>query len=239
MLGCMAESGSCERCGTPYGKRKRCYRCNRGGSPMQGQNRTCRTCAKQFYVPRWQLEDERYQGGTYCSHDCKSEGQLVVASKPCTMCEVVKPLDEFPPDKRTISGRQSRCRACCQKISARWREDNPEHYEALKKTPRTEQQRLRRFQFNLEKNYGLTLTDYEVLLSEQGGGCAICGGQPGGPGKGGKSFHVDHDHVCCPGVGSCGKCVRGLLCSNCNTMLGLAKENPRTLLSAVAYLQAA
>jgi len=30
------------------------------------------------------------------------------------------------------------------------------------------------------------------------------------------SLHVDHDHNCCNGVKSCGKCVRGIICNRCN-----------------------
>lgn len=54
--------------------------------------------------------------------------------------------------------------------------------------------------------------DWEVLLAKQGGVCAMCGGQ--------NPNEVDHDHQCCPGRDSCGKCVRGILCKKCNWRVG-------------------
>lgn len=58
---------------------------------------------------------------------------------------------------------------------------------------------------------------YETLLAEQNGCCAICGTTD--PGRY-TVFCVDHDHACCPGERTCGQCVRGLLCLNCNIALG-------------------
>jgi len=63
------------------------------------------------------------------------------------------------------------------------------------------------------------------MLTEQGGGCAICSTAPAD----GKKLWIDHDH-------SDGR-VRGLLCASCNVGLGLFKENPALLTNAVAYLQ--
>ena len=54
--------------------------------------------------------------------------------------------------------------------------------------------------------YGITLQDYDRILSEQGGKCAICKSDKAG--NKGQCFAVDHCH-------DTGK-VRGLLCAGCN-----------------------
>ena len=65
------------------------------------------------------------------------------------------------------------------------------------------------------------------MTADQNGLCAICGREPNG--KGGHArLHVDHCHASSK--------VRGLLCGNCNTMIGLAAEDPQVLLAAVEYL---
>ncbi len=82
------------------------------------------------------------------------------------------------------------------------------------------------------KVYGLTLEDYQRMLKEQDGKCAICPTQlillDGNEGRNQKRLHVDHDHKT--------NKVRGLLCPNCNLMLGHAKDDMSILLSAVQYL---
>lgn len=75
----------------------------------------------------------------------------------------------------------------------------------------------------LKRVYSLDRDAYEALLTFQGGRCYICGRTPRE-----RRLAVDHDHSCCPGEVSCGKCVRGLLCSGdqwgCNhTVLGLVR----------------
>ncbi len=51
---------------------------------------------------------------------------------------------------------------------------------------------------------------------------------------------VDHDHNApcgCKGSTSCGKCVRGLLCSNCNGILGRLRDDPEVFFRLGRYLQ--
>lgn len=37
---------------------------------------------------------------------------MPIIHKTCTQCKVVKPIDEFPPDRRNSDGKQGKCRAC-------------------------------------------------------------------------------------------------------------------------------
>jgi hypothetical protein len=80
---------------------------------------------------------------------------------------------------------------------------------------------------DLLTKYGLTEEAYQVLLQAQNYVCKICGLPETNRRK--KNLSVDHDHVT-------GR-VRGLLCSTCNVMLGMAKEDQTTLLRAIQYLK--
>lgn len=73
--------------------------------------------------------------------------------------------------------------------------------------------------------YGLEVPEYIRITA---GVCDICGDDG--------LICIDHDHSCCPGAGSCGKCVRGGLCRNCNNAIGLLKENLDNFNRAVEYL---
>jgi hypothetical protein len=73
----------------------------------------------------------------------------------------------------------------------------------------------------LKRKYGIDLEKYNQLLEEQFGLCAICLEE--------KPLHVDHDHK--TGI------VRGLLCSNCNTAVGLLKDDALNIQGAINYLE--
>lgn len=89
--------------------------------------------------------------------------------------------------------------------------------------------------YRMKYKYGLTLDEYDAMFLEQDFRCLICGKIFANDSLKDKPF-VDHDHSCCPGPKSCGKCVRGILCMRCNTLLGLVEDNPDILLSAINFL---
>lgn len=82
----------------------------------------------------------------------------------------------------------------------------------------------------IRRKYGISPEQYEQMAEQQGRACAICATTVD------YLLYVDHDHGCCPGQRTCGKCVRALLCRDCNFLIGLAKENPETLAAAARYL---
>lgn len=89
----------------------------------------------------------------------------------------------------------------------------------------------------LARAYNITTDSFYTMLEAQNGGCAVCGRRPEEvPGRV-KRLVIDHDHQCCPAGGSCGKCVRGLLCNPCNHLLGIAADNPTRLIAAIRYLE--
>ncbi len=92
---------------------------------------------------------------------------------------------------------------------------------------------MKRKTYNLKKykreycfktKYNLTLDEHLSLYIRQNGCCAIC--KKATPLD---KIQVDHNHKT--------NRVRGLLCRNCNLILGHAKDNMQILSNAVAYIQ--
>jgi hypothetical protein len=75
----------------------------------------------------------------------------------------------------------------------------------------------------LKATFGITLDDYDQILLEQNGGCAICGTPPKT-----KRLSIDHDHTT-------GR-IRGLLCNDCNAGLGFFQESVGRFRRALAYM---
>ena len=94
-----------------------------------------------------------------------------------------------------------------------WREDNPEKNRQITRKSR------------LKTQYNMSTDEYNDMLEAQKFCCAICEtNTPGGTG----CFHVDHNHKT--------KQTRALLCSRCNTAIGLMKEDITVLHKAIEYL---
>jgi len=139
---------------------------------------------------------------------------------------------------------------------AAWRRENAEHMraydrkrypgrdrtaknEALRALRATDEGRRRLLDQRLRQEYGITLEQYEAMIDAQDGQCVICRREPSGANHSELRLHVDHDHQCCPGTRSCGKCVRGLLCRACNVGLGHFGDDVEILLAALGYVIAA
>lgn len=141
--------------------------------------------------------------------------QVVVdGTKECTVCHEWKPLEAFSPRPRvTKMSWGSRCRICQRADHKRWQTENP---ETLKKSNRAT---------HLKKKYGLDPDLYDAMLFAQDGCCAICR-KPSAECR--RRLDVDHNHTT--------NKVRGLLCEDCNKMVGLAHEQTEILTRAAEYL---
>ncbi len=141
-------------------------------------------------------------------------------NKKCTKCGEEKPatIKYFPSDKRNKSGIAARCRKCRQAYRKRWRKEiNPEAAKRL----------YRKAHF--KKLYNITIEDYDRMYFKQNGVCMTCGKPETTKNQWGiRRLSVDHDH-------KTGK-VRGLLCTCCNRLIGLARDDVSTLKRIIEYL---
>lgn len=132
--------------------------------------------------------------------------------KVCRQCLVEKDEEDFTFSKR--HGKViNTCRKCMSANTLAWKRANPDSVKATRRMYR----RAERC-----KKYGLTEDEFLFMETAQQGLCRVCQEFAGG------DLHIDHNHE----TGE----VRGLLCSNCNTAIGLMHENPKILFRAIQYL---
>ena len=181
--------------------------------------------------------------------------------KKCSRCGVEKPRIEFFVDKSKKDNRRYDCKACVKahkkplsdkakarnaELNKKWREDNPEKVKELwtdwsSKNDRTEYMqtysqanRDKAAAYNLKYRYGISLKEYEEMVTAQNGVCKICKeeGFPSSTGLRGnvqsRNLVVDHCHK----TGA----IRGLLCNMCNWGLGKFRDNSDNLRMAADYL---
>ena len=146
----------------------------------------------------------------------------------CTKCKIEQDTTCFSPDNKKKNGLKSYCKACQSIYDIKRYRNNPEKEKQRVQTYRDSLTKEQRFIYNrktkLKKDYNLTLEQYDLMLKEQNGVCYICNNPPTK-----KLLAVDHCH-------NTNK-IRKLLCTNCNTALGLFKDNIEVLQKAVKYLK--
>lgn len=131
--------------------------------------------------------------------------------KKCFDCKRILELSQYVNNKHRKDGKSHCCRQCTRRRTKEYYGEYPE-----KRTDKW-----------LKTRYGITIDDYKRMYSEQNGKCYICKTDKA-PSKF-KRFSVDHCH-------KSGK-VRGLLCRNCNLILGGAKDSEEILLNCIEYLK--
>ena len=117
------------------------------------------------------------------------------------------------------------------KAMRKWRRKHPEYhasamqiYELKYPGRRAKMKTKSRLEHHLKHTYGLTLSEYDIMLKYQNNVCAICGGVD----KSGRRLSIDHDHK----TGQ----LRGLLCTACNTRLSVLENRPFKR-KAIKYLK--
>ena len=142
--------------------------------------------------------------------------------KVCTKCSVEQVIENFYPDKNRPSGFNPWCKSCVKicnaqkyfKFKDRYRqEQNDSYYPGKYRSS------------NLKRLYGITSEEFDLMVENQNGVCAICGEN----GDGQLMLNVDHDHE----TGQ----IRSLLCGNCNRGIGQFKENSKICFLAGEYLE--
>ncbi len=161
--------------------------------------------------------------------------------KTCSGCKLIKLLDDFHNANNTKSGKQSQCKSCAVLSARKWKIKNPEkslevNRNWVKRNPEASKNyhrknRTKRLEHTAKKLYNLDSLEYRSLFLKYQNKCAVCLNEEtkidhrtGNI----KRLSIDHDH-------KTGK-VRGLLCSNCNLLLGHSKENKNTLLKMIDYI---
>jgi len=114
----------------------------------------------------------------------------------------------------------------CAKKAKEYRENNKgklteksKNYYITNKDKMKQSNKIR----HLKRDYDLSLDDIKIILQNQKNQCPICFSLLGN-----KKWCIDHNH-------KTGR-LRGLLCYNCNTLLGMAQDNINTLRNAIEYL---
>lgn len=134
-------------------------------------------------------------------------------TKVCSKCKEIKDICEFHNDNKVKSSNlHCWCKNCKNKASRDNIAKNPEKHRQVKAK-------------HAITKYGITLEQHKEMLNAQGGKCAIC-----------KRLETDCDKRLCIDHNHLTDKVRGLLCAQCNTALGLFNDDIEHLQTAIGYL---
>lgn len=151
----------------------------------------CPDCGEVKALDAFPRSAARKNGrGLYCSpcfalryrkhreRKAAKEGRTIRVQEPvpngfarCPDCQEIKPLDEFPRNRATSTGRGNYCKPC---HNVRGRENRIRNHGSTR-------------EYHLRRRYGITGAEVDAMIEAQGGVCAICQER--------EPKHVDHDHM--------------------------------------------
>jgi hypothetical protein len=160
---------------------------------------------------------------------CIDCGKLIWSCS--TRCSSCSTLGERNPAYKHGKSYDNKCLDCgnkidfssvrCKKCAAKGeRNPNYKHGNCKDFKPTYEQY----WKYYLKRNYDMSPDSYKQLLTQQNNKCAICKKLIN------KKSTIDHDHST--------NRVRGVLCYNCNILLGAGKDSIEILENAIRYLKA-
>lgn len=164
--------------------------------------------------------DRKHQARGLCASCYQTQWRK---ENPEKLAARTKRMATCHPDRPVMA--HDLCNSCYRR---EWRNENREYertYQREYQRKRNSQKTPRDRFLRVLRRYGLSFDDYSALLISQSGLCAACG-------LANPDLEVDHCHV--RGF----RHVRGLLCHNCNSALGHAKDDVERLRALIGYLLA-
>ncbi|WP_434976453.1 endonuclease VII domain-containing protein [Streptomyces puniciscabiei] len=176
--------------------------------------KACRKCGRDLPLAAFARDRNRRDGLQVHCRECVAEySAAYYRRRRESMGKTVRAKVDVPEGHKL-------CRACGQvKPHSEWHRKHsaPDGLASRCKECRAVQLR----QDHLKRKYGLTEAERDAMIAAQRGLCAIFLAAP--------PMHVDHCH-------KTGR-VRGVLCFNCNSGLGLLRDDPEVVRRAAAYLE--
>jgi len=234
------KSGFCSRCKecflAPYRKEK---------PQVKDGFKICRKCKRELPIEKFSADKRSKDNLTPRCRECisscrKINSTLDGATKICTTCGIEYPatLEYFYKSEHSKLGLHPKCKKCVreydnseerQKAKRAWTARNREKVREFSREYKATPSAKAKTRLNhVLHNYQLTEEELVQMMNNQKGCCEVCGDSLVKPDS--KRFYaVDHNHT----TGA----VRGLLCNECNLVLGYVKEDKDTLLKAIAYLE--
>lgn len=131
-------------------------------------------------------------------------------TKVCSKCKLEKSVEFFWKRKDRPIGYRPACKECSSSYHSEWHFQNK---DSVRKR-------------SICKRYSLSSSQYDEMMTR---GCDSCGSF--------SDLCIDHNHSCCNGEFSCGKCIRGILCRGCNIAEGWLNSDPQKAILLARYME--